>query len=244
MRLKITAAVATLAFLFSGVAWAQSSGITIERFTHRLDGVDRVFDVTVVNPGGDDLRVNGRLVVLDVYNTSPPISIPIQNVSLAAGHRETFSVVWSNAPFLGQVRTLLVLKDSNRASSVTSHDFWIVPWRLVLALAGALAVVLASFMIVHRLTHRLAKKAVKKGKPSAPAKNEKKPKKKKKRIPSGMVPYTVEYDDTVVTIAERFGVTWEDVVHANKLKPPYDLKEGKDIFIPKHDLLTAEKKES
>jgi LysM repeat protein len=44
----------------------------------------------------------------------------------------------------------------------------------------------------------------------------------------------VEGDDTVVTLAVRFDVTWEDIVRANHIKPPYALKVGQRILIPKH----------
>jgi LysM repeat protein len=71
-------------------------------------------------------------------------------------------------------------------------------------------------------------------------KPEKKAKSRKKRYPSGMTGYVVEFDDTVVTVANRFGVTWEDVVRANRLKPPYPLKVGEEILIPVHTLRNPE----
>lgn len=237
-----------MALLFSGVVHAQSAqNISIENFSHRQDGVDRVFDITLLNTSDVDLRANGRLVVLNVYDTAPPISLPLQNLLLEAGTREVVSVIWSNAPFLGQARTLLVIDDGVAPPTVGSYTFWLVPWVALLVIIGILIVALAGFMLVHTLLHRRkGKKKPSKKKEAVsqkgPVKDKKEPepkkkeKKRKKRAPSGMVFYTTEFDDTVVTIAERFGVTWEDIVRANKLKPPYDLQKGKDILIPKHEI--------
>lgn len=73
-------------------------------------------------------------------------------------------------------------------------------------------------------------------------KEKKKPRKrpKRKKYPSGMTGYVVEYGDTVVTVANRFEVTWEDVVRSNRLKPPYPLKPGSEILIPIHALRRSE----
>lgn len=67
-----------------------------------------------------------------------------------------------------------------------------------------------------------------------------KSRKKKKKYPSGMIGYVVEYGDTVVTIATRFEVTWQDIVRSNRLKPPYTIEPGDEILIPMHELRRPE----
>jgi hypothetical protein len=59
----------------------------------------------------------------------------------------------------------------------------------------------------------------------------------RERTPDNMVAYRVELDDTVMTIANRYGVVWQDLVKANRLKPPYDLKPGQRLLIPRHALV-------
>ena len=60
--------------------------------------------------------------------------------------------------------------------------------------------------------------------------------KRPERIPANMASYRVEFDDTVMTISNRYGVNWQDLVKTNRLKPPYELKPGRRLLIPRHPL--------
>jgi hypothetical protein len=152
-------------------------------------------------------------VVINVYDASLPSTLPVRDVTVPGNGAATASVRWDDAPFLGQVRVLLVLNDGRRASVVESYTFWIAPWAGAAAFLGIAAFSAALALGLMRL-----------------------PKYLKTRVPSDMMPYVVEFDDTVVTLAARFDVTWQDIVRANRLKPPYGLKEGSRILIPKHPL--------
>lgn len=44
--------------------------------------------------------------------------------------------------------------------------------------------------------------------------------------------YSVKAGDTLVDIAEDFGVSWKLVAHLNELKPPYSLRQVKVLYVP------------
>jgi LysM repeat protein len=45
--------------------------------------------------------------------------------------------------------------------------------------------------------------------------------------------YTVVKGDTIKGIAEKNNLNWEELAKLNKIKAPYELKEGSTILIPK-----------
>jgi len=195
-------------------------------------GVKATHSVTVQNNTDEDIDVSGRLILLNVYSFEPPTSIQTGTMVVPARDVLTFVIPWADPPLFGKVRGLLLLTDGD--SHVTSFEYWVIPWlELILVLSSAALL----FFLAHLFFHvGVFKRFTKKEGTEKETKKPKKKRKPKKRVPAGMVLHTVEVDDTVVTIAERFGVTWEDVVRANRLKPPYDLKKGTDIFIPKHKI--------
>jgi hypothetical protein len=152
-------------------------------------------------------------VVINVYDASLPMTIPVRDVTVPEKGKASAIVRWDAAPLLGQVRVLLVLNDGQHASLVETYSFWIVPLVQAAVFVGIAALAAALALGVMRLPRYL-----------------------KVRIPPNMSAYTVEFDDTVVTLSNRFDVTWQDIVRANRLKPPYALKPGTRILIPKHVL--------
>jgi LysM repeat protein len=51
-------------------------------------------------------------------------------------------------------------------------------------------------------------------------------------VPTGGQLYTVKRGDTVYTIARHFGVKMQDIIDANKLNNPDNLKVGQQLIIP------------
>ncbi|HTK60452.1 MAG TPA: LysM peptidoglycan-binding domain-containing protein [Candidatus Baltobacteraceae bacterium] len=215
MRLKrVIAAAMLLLGSASAIAFAQGpTPLSVVSMRHYGDGVDRVFEFELANGGDRAVATRGRLVVINVYDASLPETIPIREVTVPGSGTSTAIVRWDDAPLIGQVRALLVLNDGQHASLVESYTLWIIPYfeAAVFIAVAALAVSLA--LAIMRLPRYL-----------------------KSRVPPNMIPYVVEFDDTVVTLSNRFDVTWQDIVRANGLKPPYALKPGARIFIPKHGL--------
>lgn len=56
---------------------------------------------------------------------------------------------------------------------------------------------------------------------------------KHKRISQSWSGYTVKKGDTIHKLAKRRATSWKAVVEVNKLKPPYELKAGANIKLPK-----------
>lgn len=214
MRLKRVIAAIVLSLGFASLALAQSpTPLSVVAVRHYGEGVGRVFEFDVANAADRAVTTRGRLVVINVYDASPPTTISVRDFTIQAGGTATTVVRWDDAPLLGQIRTLLVLNDGQHASLVESYNFWILPLYQAAAFIGVSALLAAGVLLAMRL-----------------------PKYLRARVPSGMLPYVVEFDDTVVSLAARFDVTWQDVVRANRLRPPYELKPGERVFIPKHDL--------
>ena len=214
MRLKRVIAAALLSLGFASVAFGQSpTPLSVASVRHYGEGVNRVFEIDIANSGDRDVVTRGRLVVINVYDATLPTSIPIPDVNVPARDVGRAIVRWSDAPLIGQIRVLLVLNDGQHASLVESYTYWILPYVEAAAFAGIAIFAIGLALTVMRL-----------------------PKYLKGRVPANMLAYRVEFDDTVVTLSNRFDVTWQDIVRANRLKPPYELKQGSRILIPKHAL--------
>lgn len=187
--------------------------LSIKAMRHHADGVDQVFEFDVANSLDSSIQAHGRLVVINVYSADKPETVLIDGLTIPAGGTATLDVRWRNAPLVGQVRALLVLTDDQHPSSVGSYGFWLVP----LAQAGVFAGLAAASIILALVVLRL-------------------PRYLKGRVPADMIAYVIEAEDTVMSLAGRFDVSWQDLTRANRLKPPYALTPGRRIFIPKHGL--------
>lgn len=181
--------------------------------------VDRVFEFDIVNSSVRDLFARGRVVLLNVYDASLPVTILVPDVHFPPGSTTSVSVRWPNAPLVGQIRALLVLNDGQDPSLIQQFTFWVFPLQQAALFVGIAAMACALALTALRL-----------------------PKYLKTRVPANMIAYIVDDDDTVVTLSTRFDVTWQDIVRANRLNPPYALKQGQRIFIPKHGLRQPDEK--
>lgn len=218
MRLKNLIVAAVLFFGFASMSAAQSSApLSLSSERHYGDGVSRIFEFEIVNSSDRSVTTRGRLVVINVYDASLPITLPVRDFTIPAKGTVTAVVRWDDAPLIGQIRTLLVLNDGQYASLIENRTFWILPLFPAAIFAGLVALMIGLAFAVMRL-----------------------PKLMKEHIPANTIAYIVEYDDSVVSLSNRYDATWQDIVKANRLKPPYELKPGTRVFIPKHELRHAE----
>lgn len=214
--LRIAAALALVWTLALPVGAQEASPLSVKAFRSRSEGVNVVFTFEIANALDREIRARGRLVVLNVYDTDLPTVIAVPDTIVPPGGATSLEMRWNDAPLIGQVRGLLVLNDGLHPSLVHAFTVWIIPWLWIAGFAGAALLIVLLALTVARLP-RMARKI-------------------KEHVPSDMIAYVVEYDDTVVTLSSRFDVSWQDIVRANRLKPPYTLKPGKRILIPKHGL--------
>jgi len=55
---------------------------------------------------------------------------------------------------------------------------------------------------------------------------------RKMRIKSTWVEYTVDTDETITSLADKFNISWIIIAKVNNLKPPYEIKPGEKIKVP------------
>lgn len=199
---------------FLAVAATPAPNFALRSFKHHANGPDRVFELEVENTSNQNTYLRGRFVVISVYDTAQPAVLPIEEEMIAAHATKNLVINWVGAPAAGRIRALLVLSGGAGSSLVESFDFWLLStdtllWSIGIIVAAVLAMV---FMRLRR---------------SRPP----------DRAPANMVSYRTEFDDTLMTISNRYGVTWQDLVKANHLKPPYDIKPGQKLLIPRHPLM-------
>jgi hypothetical protein len=213
------------ALLLAGPVTAQSAkDLAFEGYSHAQEGDDRVFTLHVRNTSSLPTTVRGRFLTINVYDTAPPQTTILSDLTIPAGQLQDVVVRWTDAPSYGYMRGLLILTDGD-AYLTEAFDLWILPYRALAATGIALVLILVFVIVKVRLSGRLRRGPVFKKLP---------------RAPSGMVAHVVDFGDTVVSLANNFGGTWQDIVKANRLHPPYTLKPGSTILIPKHDLRRPE----
>jgi nucleoid-associated protein YgaU len=100
----------------------------------------------------------------------------------------------------------LLIKYGENQTIEKNISFFIIPWPLIF-----LIVVLIILFFLCRLLWRLwlAKAKLK------------------------METYIVKKNQTIMDIAEKYGVSWKKLARINNLKPPYALKERETLFVPK-----------
>lgn len=200
-------------FFASGVSAQNAAPLEVRATRQRSFGVDRAFEFDVADVADRPLIAGGRVVLLNIYDASRPVTLPVPDFRLEPGGVTTVKVLWQDAPLVGRIRALLVLDDGQDAPLNQSFEFTVFPLEQASLFVGICALFIALALAAMRL-----------------------PKYLKGRLPSNMLAYLVEEDDTVVNLAARFDVSWQDIVRANRLKPPYALRPGHRILIPMHGL--------
>jgi hypothetical protein len=200
-------------FFSQGVSAQKAAALQVRATREHSSGIDRVFEFDVANLADHGVTARGRVMLLSVYDASQPVTVLVPDLRLGPGGVSTVTVRWTDAPFVGQVRALLVLSDGLDPTLIQSFDFLVFPLEQGSLFVGICALFIALALAVMRL-----------------------PKYLKGRVPANMLAYLVEEDDTVVTLSTRFDVTWQDIVRANRLRPPYALKAGRRILVPMHGL--------
>ncbi len=240
---KLLILVAAASFALAPAVFAkEASPLTVREVHQTVQGVDRVFFFTVENALSREVNVHGRVVVINVYDTSLPLTLSVENVRIPARGASDVTVRWHDAPIIGQIRATIILDEGGGSSLVASYVFWLLPsLKIVLSLAALFVLVLSATFFVFRFVRRArtgkatAELSAHTGKLKKQTVRSNLP---KTRVPANMLAYLVEPDDTVMTLSARFDVTWQDLVHANHLTPPYALQPGKTLLIPRHPLKT------
>lgn len=96
--------------------------------------------------------------------------------------------------------------------SKSSPTRWFVAAPQPVALILYLIVILAAALLIKRIFYRS---------------------KRHKAVKSSWVTYRVKNSDTIFKLAKSRHTNWKTIARINKLKPPYELKSGSEILLPK-----------
>lgn len=120
---------------------------------------------------------------------------------------------WYN-PRIGkfQIQNTITFTDDETEKSMSSDviTLWIIPWREIIAGGAILAIFLFFFAIFKIIA-------------------------KKKYGGKGWSEYVVQVGETLEDLSNRFDVDWKKLAKTNKIKPPYILKPGQTILVPKKE---------
>lgn len=119
----------------------------------------------------------------------------------------TSQVKWEKPALFGWLTAKITLFYGDNQTATAKKSFWIVPWTLLF-----IVILLAMIFVFGKLFWRLyyAKLKLK------------------------MMPYTVGEKETLTEIAAKFNIKWEKLARINNLKPPYVLRSGETLFVPKN----------
>jgi len=124
----------------------------------------------------------------------------------ALNQTSTVPIKWEKPSLFGRLTANITVFYGDGQSATFKKSFWIIPWTLIF-----IVVLLAMIIIFGKLFLRLyyAKLKLK------------------------MVRYKKTKNETLTEIADKFNVKWKKLARINNLKPPYILKKGDILFIPK-----------
>lgn len=129
---------------------------------------------------------------------------------------ETFS-----RPYFGHFNFQAeVSYDSNFGKEILKTktiSIWVIPWRDLIALT---IVLLVLAVVIYTIIFW----------------------RKRKYSTRGWKLYTISLGENLVTIADKYNISWKFLAKANKLKKPYIIKEGQTILVPDSIELTQEAK--
>jgi nucleoid-associated protein YgaU len=180
---------------------------TWEKIKHIL-GIHKYgeFNIGLKNTGNVHLDPIATIEIRDIFGGHIDT---LENFALGStfpGRSTLLPRRWENPSWFNFAKAHLLIKYGDNQTIEKNISFFIVPWPLIF-----LIVVLIILFFLCRLLWRLwlAKAKLK------------------------METYIVKKNQTIMDIAEKYGVSWKKLARINNLKPPYTLKQEEIIFIPK-----------
>ncbi|MBZ9578746.1 LysM peptidoglycan-binding domain-containing protein, partial [Patescibacteria group bacterium] len=133
----------------------------------------------------------------------------LDNISLgtsALNQTTTVPVKWTNPSSFGWLTANITILYGDDQSVTAKKSFLIIPWTILFILI-LLIIVFVFGKLFWRLYYAKSK--------------------------LNMTPYKITRKTTLTEIADKFNVGWKKLARINNLKPPYTLKKGEILFIPK-----------
>jgi hypothetical protein len=158
------------------------------------------------NDGNVHLMPKGNIEITDIFGGWVATLNDISLGTSSLGKTTVIPVKWEKPSLFGRLTAEISVLYGDGQTASAKKSFWIVPWTLI-----SIAVLLAIILVFGKLFWRLyyAKSKLK------------------------MMPYEITGKETLAEIADKFDISWKKLVRINDLKPPYVLKTGETLFIPK-----------
>jgi len=175
-----------------------------------------IFSVKLENPGNVrlgtvDVPLRGKLIIRNVVNQIVDENELDLGTILPKGEiTQTFTWNRDNPLFLRYQAILEVSYADDKAPESVMIYFWVIPWPLLLLLAGLIVVILITWLIIKLI-------------------------RTKRR--SRMVKYIFQRGDTPESLAEHFKVSLKKLVKINKIKAENPIQPGQTLTIPLSDLV-------
>ncbi|MCX6760358.1 MAG: DUF916 domain-containing protein [Candidatus Nealsonbacteria bacterium] len=197
----------------SNISWEiknktlSSKPTTIEKIKTAL-GLNKEGFITLElkNDGNVHLMPKGNIEISDVFGGWVATLGDLSLGTSSLGHTTTVPIRWDKIPLIGLLTAKITIPYGDNQTATAKKTFLIIPWTLI-----AILILFAMIFIFGKLFRWLyfAKSKLK------------------------MSPYKLAGKETLVEIADKFDVSWKKLARINGLKPPYILKKGDTLFIPK-----------
>ncbi len=116
---------------------------------------------------------------------------------------------WTDPPFIGKFNVEATVRFEGGETQTVTTTVWIIPYPLIILLALIIVLIIIGRLLFHLIVAKEKDK---------------------------MKVHIVQEGETVEKIAEIYSVNWKYLVRINKLKPPYQLKVGQELLIPKQNI--------
>jgi hypothetical protein len=205
---------------------------------HRLDWQDfsyrfqndatHQFNVKFKNSGNTSIMLDGQIEVFQKDGNGNLVApaapaegtqeniMTVNELNLLPGDELDLPFAWKDRPFMGEFTAkasityseidIITGEKTDTQTLEKTVEFSVFPYKLVknVAMVLALLVLLAVVKIVYDMLQK-----------------------------KNTQPYVVQANETLEIIAGKIGTRWKLIAKINNLKPPYSLKEGQNILVPK-----------
>ena len=164
------------------------------------------FNIALKNIGNVHLNPLATIEIRDIFGGH---MATLENIALGTTFPAKSTLLprrWENPSAFNFVRASLLINYGDNQTIEKNISFFVIPWPLIFSFV----VLIILFFLGRLLWHLWLTKAK-----------------------LTMESHTVEKKQTIMDIAKKYSVSWKKLARINRLKPPYILKKGDTLFIPK-----------
>ncbi len=177
------------------------------------------FQIDLKNGGNTVIDADGQIEIFNVLSVVPVVTLPISKTEFYGGDESSLKLPLGPIAANGLTNNFKAVAkvtfysmdiktgEKNRLETVTREvEFGISHWDILIWMCLGILVIII-LIVAWILLKRNAKKKAR--------------------------TYIAEENDTIENIAKKFSTSWQKIAKLNNLKPPYSIKPGNKILIPK-----------